>query len=139
MTALRTDINQLDLKDHVRLIPEREDILQIMEFADLGIVSSVDSEVICRVAMEFFAVATPVVAFPTGCLPEIIHHGKNGMLAKNKTSEALVIEIRNVLSNPELLDRISHGARSDALVRFNPDIMLDKTLEVFDSALSSYR
>ena len=82
---------------------------------------------------------TPVIAFPTGCLPEIIKHGHNGMLAKNKTSEALVIEIRNVLSNSELLDRISHGARRDALVRFKPDIMLDKTLEVFDSALSSYR
>ena len=139
MTALRTVINQLDLKDHVRLIPEREDILQIMEFADLGIVSSVDSEVICRVAMEFFSVATPVVAFPTGCLPEIIHHGQNGMLAKNKTSEALVVEIRNVLSNPRLSDLISQGARRDAEVRFDPQIMLDKTLEVFESALISCR
>jgi len=139
MTALRTAINQLDLKDHVRLIPEREDILQIMEFADLGIVSSVDSEVICRVAMEFFSVATPVVAFPTGCLPEIIRHGQNGMLAKNKTSEALVIEIRNVLSNPELSDRISQGSRRDAEVRFDPQITLDKTLKVFESALLSCR
>ena len=139
MTALRTAINQLDLKDHVRLIPEREDILQIMEFADLGIVSSVDSEVICRVAMEFFSVATPVVAFPTGCLPEIIRQGQNGMLAKNKTSEALVVEIRNVLSNPELSDRISQGARRDAELRFDPQIMLDKTLEVFESALLSCR
>ena len=139
MTALRKDINQLILKDSVRLIPEREDILQIMKISCLGIVSSVDSEVICRVAMEFFSVGTPVVAFQTGCLPEIIRHGQNGMLAKNKTSEALIEEIRNVLSNPELLDRISHGARRDAEVRFNPDIMLDKTLEVFDSALSSYR
>ncbi len=139
MTVLRTAINQLGLKEHVRLIPEREDILQIMEFADLGIVSSVDSEVICRVAMEFFSVATPVVAFPTGCLPEIIRHGQNGMLAKNKTSDALVIEIRNVLSNPELSDRISQGARRDAEVRFDPQIMLDKTLEVFESALLSCR
>jgi len=137
MTALRTAINQLDLKDHVRLIPEREDILQIMEFADLGIVSSVDSEVICRVAMEYFSVATPVVAFPTGCLPEIICHGQNGMLAKNKTSDALVIEIRNVLSNPELSDRISQGARRDAEIRFDPQIMLCKTLEVFESTLFS--
>ena len=139
MTALRTAIIQLDLKDHVRLIPEREDILQIMEFADWGIVSSVDSEVICRVAMEFFSVATPVVAFPTGCLPEIIRHGKNGMLTKNKTSDALVVEIRNVLSNPELFDRISQGARRDAEVRFDPQIMLDKSLEVFESALLSCR
>ena len=139
MTALRTDINRLNLKDHVRLIPEREDILQIMEFADLGIVSSVESEVICRVAMEYFSVSTPVVAFPTGCLPEIIHHGQNGMLAKNKTSEALVVEMRNVLSNPELSDRISKGAHRDAEVRFDPQIMLDKTLEVFESALLSCR
>ena len=137
MTALRKSINNLDLKNNVRLIPEREDILQIMEFSDLGIVSSVDSEVICRVAMEFFSVATPVVAFPTGCLPEIIWQGQIGMLAKNKTPDALVIEIRNVLSNPELSDRISQGARRDAEVRFDPQIMLDKTLEVFESALSS--
>ena len=89
--------------------------------------------------MEFFSVATPVVAFPTGCLPEIIRHGQNGMLAKNKTSEALVVEIRNVLSNPELSDRISKGARRDAELRFNPQIMLDKTLEVFESALLSCR
>ena len=139
MTALRTAINQLNLKDHVRLIPERADILQIMEFADLGIVSSVESEVICRVAIEFFSVATPVVAFPTGCLPEIIRHGQNGMLAKNKTSAALVLEMRNVLSNPELLDRISQGARRDAEVRFDPQIMLDETLDIFESALSSCR
>lgn len=139
MTALRADINRLNLKDHVRMIPEREDIIQIMEFADLGIVSSVESEVICRVAMEYFSVATPVVAFPTGCLPEIIRHGQNGMLAKNKTSVAIVEEIRNVLSNPELSDRISQGARIDAEVRFDPQIMLDETLEVFESALSSCR
>jgi len=139
MTALRTDINRLNLKNHVLLIPEREDILQIMEFADLGIVSSVESEVICRVAMEFFSVTTPVVAFPTGCLPEIIRHEQNGMLAKDKTLDALVVEMRNVLSNPELLDRISQGARRDAEVRFDPQIMLDKTLEVFESALSSCR
>ena len=135
MTALRIDINRLNLKDNVIMIPEREDILQIMEFSALGIVSSVDSEVICRVAMEFFSVATPVVAFPTGCLPEIIRHEQNGMLAKNKTMEALVAEMRNVLSNPELSDRISQGARRDAEVRFDPKIMLDKTLEVFESVL----
>ncbi len=137
MTALRTDIKRLNLKDNVRMIPEREDILQIMEFSGLGIVSSIDSEVICRVAMEYFSVATPVVAFPTGCLPEIIRHEGNGMLAKNKTKEALVVEMRKVLSNPELSDRISQGARRDAEVRFDPKIMLEKTLEVFEYALSS--
>ena len=129
----------MNLNDHVRLIPEREDILEIMEFADLGIVSSIESEVICRVAMEFFSVATPIVAFPTGCLPEIIRHGKNGMLAKNKTSEALVKEIKNVLSNQKLLSLIAQGAQRDAELRFNAKIMLNQTLEVFESILPSCR
>ncbi len=87
--------------------------------------------------MEFFSVGTPVVAFPTGCLPEIIRHGQNGFLAKNKTSEALVVEMRNALSDTELSDRVSLGARRDAEVRFAPQIMLEKTLEVFESVLSS--
>ena len=135
MIVLRADIERLNLKDHIRLIPEREDIRWLMEFADLGIVSSVESEVICRVAVEFFSVATPVVAFPTGCLPEIIQHEQNGMLAKNKTTEALVEEMRIVLSNPGLSERLSRGARRDAEVRFNPQIMLDQTLKVFKQVL----
>ena len=32
MIALREDINRQNLKDNVRLIPERQDILQIMEY-----------------------------------------------------------------------------------------------------------
>ena len=136
MTALRKDINRLILRDSVRLIPEREDILQIMKFSGLGIVSSVDSEVICRVAMEFFSVATPVVAFPTGCLPEIILHNENGMLAKNQTKEALTRELRKILEDPELCKRLGEVARRDAEIRFNPQKMLDETIEVFEHFLN---
>ena len=106
-----------------------------MEFADAGVVSSVESEVICRVAVEFFSVATPVVAFPTGCLPEIVQHEKNGMLAKLKTAEALTDELRKILSNPKLCNRLGRGARRDAEIRFNPQKMLSETLKVFEHAL----
>jgi glycosyltransferase involved in cell wall biosynthesis len=106
-----------------------------MEFADVGVVSSVESEVICRVAVEFFSVGTPVVAFPTGCLPEIIRHEYNGMLTNLKTAEALTEELRKILANPELCERLSRGARHDAETRFNPQIMLAETLKVFEHAI----
>lgn len=131
MQALKSDLMKLHLGEYVRLIPERHDILALMEFVDAGIVSSVDSEVICRVAVEFFSVGTPVVAFPTGCLPEIIKHNFNGLLAKNHTHEALSSEIRKILSDPELLSSLGQFARHDAENRFNPKIMLDETLKVF--------
>jgi len=136
MQALRSDIRSLNLEANIRLIPERDDIRKLMEFADAGVVSSVDSEVICRVAVEFFSVATPVVAFPTGCLPEIIRDGENGLLVKNQTPEALTKELRKILANPELRERLGKGARSDAEIRFNPQKMLTETLEVFEHFLN---
>ena len=136
MQALHNDIRRFKIEAHVRLIPVREDIRQLMRFADVGVVSSVESEVICRVAVEFFSVATPVVAFPTGCLPEIIRHGENGYLAETKTAESLTAELRKILVNPELCERLGQEARRDAETRFNPQIMLTETLKVFEQALN---
>jgi len=136
MQALHNDIRRFKLEAHVRLITVREDIRQLMRFADVGVVSSVESEVICRVAVEFFSVATPVVAFPTGCLPEIIRHGENGYLAETKTAESLTAELRKILVNSELCQQLGQEARRDAETRFNPQIMLTETLKVFEQALN---
>jgi len=87
-------------------------------------------------AVEFFSVATPVVAFPTGCLPEIIRHEKNGLLAKDQTPEALTVELRKILADPELSERLGQGARRDAEIRFNPQKMLAETLDVFECSLN---
>ena len=137
MQALHNDIRRFKLEAHVRLITMREDIRQLMGFADVGVVSSVESEVICRVAVEFFSVATPVVAFSTGCLPGIIRHGENGYLAETQTEGSLTEELRKILVNPELCERLSQGARRDAETRFNPQIMLTETLKVFEQALKN--
>ena len=136
MQAIRRDISRLELEAQVRLIPERKDILALMEFADAGIVSSVDSEVICRVAVEFFSVGPPVVAFPTGCLPEIIKHGENGLLTQNQTHHALTNELRKVLADTKLGERLGQVARRDAEILFNPQNMLNETLEVFERCLN---
>jgi glycosyltransferase involved in cell wall biosynthesis len=137
MQALHADISQFELEAHVRLIPEREDILSLMEFADAGVVSSVESEVICRVAVEFFSVGTPVVAFPTGCLPEIIRHAENGLLAEDQTPQALTEELRKILVDTELRKNLGLGARLDAEGRFNPQKMLAETLEIFERFLNN--
>ena len=136
MQAIISDIRKLELDAYVRLIPERKDILSLMEFADVGIVRSVDSEVICRVAVEFFSVGTPVVAFPTGCLPEIIRHDENGLLTKDQTQRALTDELRKILTYPELRENLGHGARRDAEIRFNPQKMLAETVEVFERLIN---
>jgi len=132
MQKLRSDISKLGIESNLRLIPEREDVLHLMEFVDLGIISSIESEVICRVAVEFFSVGTPVIAFHTGCLPEIIRDGENGLLLKSQTHEELSKKMSYLLKNPKLCKKFGNAARRDAEIRFNPQKMLNETLNVFE-------
>ena len=132
MLELQNRIRELGIEDKVRFDSEREDIRQLMAFADGGVVSSIDSEVICRVAVEFFSVGTPVAAMPTGCLPEIILEGVNGSLADQPTALSLKKAMARMLDN---LPQLSEGAREDAETRFDPETMLKKTIHVFQHTL----
>ena len=132
MLELQNRIRELGIEDKVRFDSEREDIRQLMAFADGGVVSSIDSEVICRVAVEFFSVGTPVAAMPTGCLPEIILEGVNGSLADEPTALSLKKAMARMLNN---LPQLSEGAREDAETRFDPETMLKKTIHVFRQTL----
>ena len=132
MLELQNRIRELGIEDKVRFDSEREDIRQLMNFTDGGVVSSIDSEVICRVAVEFFSVGTPVAAMPTGCLPEIILEGVNGSLADEPTALSLKKAMARMLDN---LPQLSEGAREDAETRFDPETMLKKTIHVFQQTL----
>lgn len=54
-----------------------------MRRAHFGVVPSFDSEVICRVAVEFMQLGTPVLVSDAGALPEIVKkviHIENGVI-----------------------------------------------------------
>ncbi len=135
LLSLQEKCEHMKIGSQVRFIGPRQDIRDIMKFVDIGVVSSLDSEVICRVAVEFFSVGTPVVAFPTGCLPEIVHSQVNGILTKDQNADELAAALEKILSNPELLQHLSKNAHEQAVQRFSPSLFLKKNLEVFESVL----
>lgn len=76
-TNIKTDdirdmIKNYKIKDISRISGFREDIVDCMSALDLGVVASLGSEAICRVAFELMAVGVPVVSSDVGVLPEII-------------------------------------------------------------------
>ncbi len=77
------------LNDDVIIQCERvQDVAALMSGTSLGLVSSLGSEIICRVAQEFLMCGAPVVTTSVGSLPEIFtnqafgmvydHHNPNG-------------------------------------------------------------
>ena len=132
--GLLQDLVESNLLQSVYLYGYREDVLEIMRHTDIGVVSSVDSEVICRVAVEFFSVGTPVVAFPTGALPEIIQDGFTGRIAKDKSAEALAEILEWMLESPERIAEFGQHARQQSLERFDPNKLLEQTLSVYEQS-----
>ena len=132
--GLLQDLAESNLKQNVYLYGYREDVLEIMRHTDIGVVSSVDSEVICRVAVEFFSVGTPVVAFPTGALPEIIQDGVTGRIAKDKSTESLAEILEWMLESPKRIAEFGKNARQQSLERFDPNKLLEQTLSVYEQS-----
>lgn len=56
---------------------KRIDINALINACDLGVISSLGSEAICRVAMEFMATGVPIIASDAGVLPEMITSGNS--------------------------------------------------------------
>ncbi|MBZ4643496.1 MAG: glycosyl transferase [Deferribacteraceae bacterium] len=71
-TELIDVIKQNGIESIVRFTGIREDICAVMNSFDLGVVSSVGSETICRVGMEIMACGVPLVVSNIGTLPELV-------------------------------------------------------------------
>ncbi|MGD0498113.1 MAG: glycosyltransferase family 4 protein [Bryobacteraceae bacterium] len=76
----------------------QEDIGDVFSQLDLLVVPSTHIDSTPRVVVEAFSGGLPVVAFPSGGIPEIVEDGRTGFLATANTPAALAARIRSVLS-----------------------------------------
>jgi len=72
----------------VRLIPWQDDVSHVLRMLDVLVVPS-KQEGMGRVAVEAFSAGVPVIAFPTGGIPEVVVDGRTGFLTRDASPEAL--------------------------------------------------
>lgn len=80
---------------------------------DMVAVPSVSPDAAPRVVLEALSAGKPMVAFPSGGIPEFIENGKTGILTAFSTPEALAGAIRSLAADPELRAGLSRNARRD--------------------------
>lgn len=136
---LQAQVTAEGLAARVRWLGFQEDLPRLMRGLDVGVVPSLASELNCRVAMEFFAAGTPVAAFPTGALPEVIDHGRSGLVAPDHSAAALAGMLGELLGDAALRERLGRGAAAAAAERFAPQRFLAETLAVYEQALARRR
>jgi glycosyltransferase involved in cell wall biosynthesis len=72
----------------------------------------------CRVIPEAFSAGVAVVAYRSGGIPELIEHGRTGMLTDDRSPESLARSILELVRQPDLRARLRAAARSEWYARF---------------------
>ncbi|MER7420758.1 glycosyltransferase [Micromonospora peucetia] len=74
--------------------------------------------------VESLALGTPVVATARGCLPELIEHGRTGLLTTDED------ELGDLLLAASLLD--PDECRREAALRFTPAVMAERYVDLYE-------
>ncbi len=114
---------QLGLTDAVQFLGSVDNARQIIPAADLCMLTSL-SEGLSVTLLEAMAAGKPIVATDVGGNPELVIHGKTGLLAPSRDPEALADCIMQLLPNaPYAKLTLGSAGRARLLTDFTADQM----------------
>jgi glycosyltransferase involved in cell wall biosynthesis len=103
------------LRQNVLFLGRRDDVPELLDAVDAGVLSSVGSEGFSRAVLEYMAKGLPVVATRVGAVPDLIEDGVHGALAEPNDEAALAEALLRVLGAPaEERSRWGRAAREKA-------------------------
>ncbi len=133
--TLQALINQLGIRDQVRLLGRQENMPSFYASLDL-LVSSSRQEGLPIALLEGMASALPLVATTVGQVPAIIVHGHTGVLVPAEDVEALAGAILSLLQDPLLRERYGAAGRERIASEFSAARMAGDYLQLYERACS---
>ena len=134
----KDSLPQLDIPvTFLGTLNDDRDLVNAYSAADMFITTSIDDN-LPNTVMESMACGTPVLAFTTGGIPEMVDHKINGYLAEYKNSNDLVEGLQWFYQHP---DRNSLGqeARFKVLNSYSEEKIARMHVSLYDSLLNKLK
>ncbi|MDB5131637.1 MAG: cotSA 1 [Mucilaginibacter sp.] len=132
------DVSLLPFKVHeLNTINSQDDLVELYSLADVFVTPAIEDN-LPNTVMESLACGTPVVAFNTGGIPDMVEHQLNGYLAEFKSSADFAFGIQYVLSS-ENRDKLGINARKKVLDSFTNEIVAAKYIDLYQTILINDR
>jgi glycosyltransferase involved in cell wall biosynthesis len=90
----------MGLERNVAFLGKRMDVPNVLDAADVGVLSSVGSEGFSRAVLEYMAAALPTVGTRVGAVPDLIEENVHGRLVAPNDAAALARGLLDVLGAP---------------------------------------
>lgn len=115
-------------------IDSEEQLAQCYSAADVFLAPSLEDNLPYTV-MESLACGTPVVAFTTGGIPDMVSHLHNGYLARYRSSEDLANGISWVFNHHDR-NLLNDNARQTVELKFSEKVIASQHISLYKSLLS---
>ncbi len=133
---LREKAKALGVHDDVRFLGFREDIADLMNIADMLLLTS-KSEGVPQSVTQALGLGLPVVATRVGGVAELIEHERTGILIPPTNPEATSEAVRRVIAHPQEARARAAAGKAHVRANFSLDAMLDKTEQLYSELLST--
>ncbi|WP_372659077.1 TIGR03088 family PEP-CTERM/XrtA system glycosyltransferase [Hydrogenophaga sp.] len=123
-------LQQAGLAHLAWLAGARDDVAAIMALLRCFVLPSQAEGTSCTL-QEAMACGLPVVATAVGGTPELVHHGRSGLLVPPDEAQEMAQAIWRCYAEPGLGEALGHSAREQALAHFNIDVMVQRYQSIF--------
>ena len=128
---------ELRLRDRVRFhgTQGQRELVRFYRSATALVVPSTD-EGLGLVAVEAMLCETPVVAFESGGIPDVVQHDRTGLLVSERSPEALAHAISRLLARDDRGAALGAAGRIHAVSTFAPESVARRYLDIYRTALA---
>jgi len=114
-------------------INDDEQLANCYAAADAFLTTSVEDNLPYTV-MESLACGTPVIAFTTGGIPNMVQHHFNGYLADYQSSESFADGMEWVIRHSER-EKLNHNARQTVMEKFSEEVIAGQHIGLYNDVL----
>lgn len=133
--ALRESARELGIGENVVFAGQRSDVASLLAACDVFSLPSFE-EPFGLVFAEAMAMKRPVVALTNGGTPEVVEHGKCGLLSPPGDIDALAANLLRLLRDPKLRTQFGEYGRSRVEAHFTPQRLASDFAELYARMLA---
>lgn len=104
--------------------------------ADITLVTS-EVEAFGRIGAESQACGTPVVAFDSGGIPEVVRHDVGGLVVPRRDTPALTAALSRLATDTDLCTRLAAGGRDHVRASFDQNDVTGHYLDLYHMAVGT--
>ncbi|CAH0345467.1 glycosyltransferase family 4 protein [Bacillus sp. CECT 9360] len=128
--SLEQQAQKLNLNEEVIFLGNREDVPSLLKQADIFVLPSLQDNQPFSV-MEAQLAAKPVVVSDAGGIPEMVEHGKTGLIVPAGESKPLYKNLEQLLANDVLRNQLAENAQKFAMEQWSLHTMMERIFEVY--------